>query len=227
MSTYSNILVVAATLPEVELIITSLGAREVEKNKLFEANFENCVVSILITGIGMIQTSYNLTKYLNGNDLVVNLGVCGAFSDQLDLGEVVNVTGDRFSELGAENGDEFLELSQLQIPEELNHSSGHIESVKPVEINSTVKKVSGITVNTVHGKSDSIEEVTKRLNPDVESMEGAAVMFVAKMEKVPCLQIRAVSNYVTNRDKDSWEINLAIKNNSYEIMSILNKFLYD
>jgi futalosine hydrolase len=52
--------------------------------------------------------------------------------------------------------------------------------------------------------------------PQIESMEGAAFFYACRQLNVPCLQIRAVSNYVEKRNRDNWHIGLAIKN--------LNKF---
>ena len=38
--------------------------------------------------------------------------------------------------------------------------------------------VKAITVNTVHGNEDSISKIINRLNPDIETMEGAAIFIV-------------------------------------------------
>jgi nucleoside phosphorylase len=54
--------------------------------------------------------------------------------------------------------------------------------------------------------------VTERLHPQVESMEGAAFFYACKQMDVPCIQIRVVSNYVEKRNRDNWNIGLAIKN---------------
>jgi futalosine hydrolase len=43
-------------------------------------------------------------------------------------------------------------------------------------------------------------------------MEGAAFFYVCRQLNVPCIQIRAVSNYVEKRNRDAWNIPLAIKN---------------
>jgi len=43
-------------------------------------------------------------------------------------------------------------------------------------------------------------------------MEGAAFFYACFMERLPCLQIRAVSNYIEDRNKDRWNIPLAIGN---------------
>jgi len=75
-----------------------------------------------------------------------------------------------------------------------------------------LKQVSAITVNTVHGHEPSIQKLTGRIQPQLESMEGAAFFYACKQAGVPCLQIRAVSNYVEKRNRDAWQIGLAIKN---------------
>jgi len=78
--------------------------------------------------------------------------------------------------------------------------------------NFNLKNVGAITVNTVHGNEASIKKVTERLSPQLESMEGAAFFHACTQMDVPCIQIRAVSNYVEKRNRDSWNIGLAIKN---------------
>ena len=80
----------------------------------------------------------------------------------------------------------------------------------------------GITVNTVHGNNQSISEIIARLNPEVESMEGAAVFKVCEEFNIPCLQIRSVSNSVEKRNRNNWDLDLAIKNLNIEVEKIIN-----
>jgi futalosine hydrolase len=75
-----------------------------------------------------------------------------------------------------------------------------------------LKQATAITVNTVHGNEPSIKKLADRLQPQLESMEGAAFFYACRQADVPCLQIRAVSNYVEKRNRDAWRIELAIKN---------------
>ena len=51
----------------------------------------------------------------DGYDLIINVGVCGAFDKNLELGELVHITEDVLSEMGAEDGGEFLKYDQLNI----------------------------------------------------------------------------------------------------------------
>jgi futalosine hydrolase len=73
-------------------------------------------------------------------------------------------------------------------------------------------KVAGITVQTVSGRKETNKERFRIFSPEVESMEGAAFFYVCLMEGIPFIEIRAISNYVGERDKSKWEIPFALKN---------------
>ena len=90
-----------------------------------------------------------------------------------------------------------------------------------VTAKTNLQKVKGITVNTVHGNEESIAEIVNRLNPDVESMEGAAFFKVCKEFAVPCIQIRAISNNVEKRNKANWNMSLAIGNLNNQVARII------
>jgi len=68
---------------------------------------------------------------------------------------------------------------------------------------------------------ETINQIIKRLNPDIETMEGAACMIACKNMGVPCIQIRSISNYIEERNKSNWKIDFAIEN----LNSELNKFI--
>ncbi|MFM1876803.1 MAG: hypothetical protein RL266_2540 [Bacteroidota bacterium] len=171
----------------------------------------------LVTGVGMVATTHHLTKELAKReyDLVMNIGIAGAFSDA-EIGCVVQVVSERLAELGVEDNGAFIPLNELKLVD-----SNEVRFFTDRRIDG-LKEVNGITVNRVHGSADSIEKVRKQFNPDVESMEGAAVAFVCQQFGVPWVQIRAVSNKVEPRNRDAWNIPLAIKNLHQFISQYLN-----
>lgn len=206
-------LIVVATQPEVEPLMQALGMQKSdEAENLFvprHASVANC--SVLVTGAGMVPTAFALGQHLPRNvyNLVVNLGIAGSFDRNIQLGDVAEITKDTFAELGAEDDNRFINIEQLGFGAGIfspTSSLGHFtQKLK-------LPKVSAITVNTVHGNEASIAKVAERLSPQLESMEGAAFFYACHTLKVPCIQIRAVSNYVEKRNRDSWEIGLAVKN---------------
>ena len=54
-------------------------------------------------------------------------------------------------------------------------------------------------------------------------MEGAAFFQVCNTFNVPCIQIRAISNKVEHRNKDNWNLPLAIKNLNNKVEEIITE----
>ncbi len=208
-----RILIVAATLPEVEPLITALGMQKSsEADNLYvtrHISVANC--SVLITGAGMVPTAFALARHLPHNvyNLVINLGIAGSFDRSIQLGDLVEITEDTFAELGAEDDTRFISIEKLGFGASIFRPTSSINHFTK-KIN--LKKAKAITVNKVHGNEASIANIVERLNPQLESMEGAAFFYACHELKVPCVQIRAVSNYVEKRNRDNWQIGLAVKN---------------
>jgi futalosine hydrolase len=200
-----QILIVSATHQEIDFL-----------------NNLNSKVDILIGGAGIFSTIFNLTEALNKKnfDLCINTGIAGSFNRSIQLGEVVNVAADSFPEFGAEDGDGFIPASDLVLMDDnqIPFEAGVIKN--KFEINSkqlsSIKQVTGITKMTVTGNDTSVNRF-KKLNADVESMEGAAFLYVCRLKNIPCLQIRAVSNYVERRNRKAWKLP--------EALSSLEKFM--
>lgn len=180
--------------------------KEVEIDK-----FQN--VDVLITGVGILETAYYLTRKLslNSYDIVVNMGVAGSFNPNIKKGEVVEVIEDVISELGYEDDKKFFEFKDFNV---LNRFL--------VKGSTDLRKVKSITVNTVHGNKESISKIIRRLNPDIETMEGAAVFRICQSFNTRCIQIRSISNFVEKRKKSDWNLSLAISNLNIEVKKIID-----
>jgi len=208
-----KILVVAATRAELSGLYAAF--------ELPEGNFtQTAGFDVLLTGVGMTATAFALGQYLSKNySLVVNLGIAGCYNRSIPLGTVLNVITDNFSELGAEDKDEFLTIDQLGFGKSIYHAdqTGIAAAIKEL------RQVQGITINKVHGNKSSIRKIVARLNPDTESMEGAAVFYSCAQLGLPCIQIRSISNYVEERNRENWNIILAIQElNNWAIKFLTN-----
>lgn len=190
-----DILVIAATESEIQ---SFLQVPEQQRQGM----------DILVTGVGMAATALAIGQRLATTryDLLLNVGVAGSFNRTITLGEVVWVVRDTFSELGVEDGDRFIDSETLGLAQcRFGSDQRHI-------LLRGLRRCTGITVNTVHGNECTIDGVIKRLNPDTESMEGAAVFLAAQHFGIPSIQVRAISNYVERRNKANWQLPLAIEN---------------
>lgn len=194
-------LVIAATQAEVAGVF--------EYFKLDNINFQQTdQFDMLISGVGMTATAFALGKHLSEpHSLVINLGIAGTFTHRIPLSSLVNVVTDRFAELGAEDRDNFISIDELGFGKSLYSNRFPYQTVLVDQLTAA----HGITVNKVHGNKDSIAQIRQRFDPDVESMEGAAVFYACEQHSIPCLQIRAISNLVEERNKATWQIVPAIR----------------
>jgi len=199
-----RILIVSATTAEIDSYASQLTSR--------------AGVDVLVTGVGMVATAARCAQALalERYDVALNLGVCGSFDRALSPGTVVHVVRDRIAELGAEDGERFLTIHDLQLldDDEFPFRAGRLVNDAPPATAAldALPVVEGITVNTVHGNARSIDEVARRFRPQVESMEGAAFMSACLVQGVRFAQVRAVSNIVERRNRDAWKLKEAIDN---------------
>ena len=192
-----KLLIVAATRAE-------LGDFFVRFNLPEKEFIENDTFDLLITGVGMTATAFQLGQHLNQKyDLVLNVGIAGSFDLGIPLGSLISVETDIIAELGAEDHDQFIAIDELGFGENTFKATYSITDLP---------KVKAITVNKVHGNAVSIASMKQRLSPEIESMEGAAVFYACNLLQVKCAQVRSVSNYVEPRARENWKIGLAIKN---------------
>lgn len=213
-----DILLVSATSFEIRELCNKISANTFIPEKNFQCfKYGRLRINILITGPGINLTSYKLSSLLTTNvfDLCIQAGISGAFGHQWKLGEVVNVRSERFAQLGAEDGENFLDIFELGLlgQNEFPFSEGKLVNKNQFTYASlnSLKEAEGITVETVHGNEISIEKINAKYNPAVESMEGAAFFYACLMHNIPFIELRAISNYVEKRNKANWNINEAVE----------------
>ncbi len=222
------ITIVSATPFEIQPTIDYLT----EKGKVESPNLyvlEECKIRILITGVGMTLTALQLGLYLAKEqpNLLINAGVAGAFSKEVSLGDVVHVVSERFGDLGAEDKDgSFIDIHEMGLIK--SNDAPFEEGVllnKQADKFDFLPKVRGITINTVHGQSDSITAFKAKYTVDVETMEGVAFFLAALQTNTPFLAIRSISNYVEARNRDAWELGLAITKLNETLIGFINNFI--
>ena len=183
--------------------------------------------NIVVTGSGLVNTTFHLTDHLTKHkyDFAVNLGVCGSFVSEHRVGDVIRVHKDRFADWGAHEQNGFVDVFEmgLENPDKFPFDGGWIyeqphQAVSPTHI----PQVEAFTVNTV--RETGLELSKHKFSAAVESMEGAAFFFVCRQFNLPCLQLRAVSNTVGERDKSKWKMRDALQNLSeYFVYKVLRK----
>lgn len=212
-----NILLAAAT--EAEISPTLQWLREAwgtgDGQRFYRAGIN---VEVVCTGVGLIHSTAALTRVLVGGPFhfAVQAGVAGAYNRALQLGEVVSVREEVLGDLGAEDGDKFLDVFDLGLAREddFPFTGGRLLRLPgegaPAVFFSELKEVVGLTANTVSGRTSTIEARSKRWRPDVETMEGAPFHYCCLQAGIPFAQLRAISNYVEPRNRENWKMGEAI-----------------
>lgn len=197
-----NILIVAPTQQELLPLKTKIEDIQFSgKNTYF----------FLVSGIGISNSTFNVTQALLSNhyDFVIQIGVAGSFSAEVSVGNIVWITEDCFSDFGADTADGFLSMKELNLISENPEEKFILSLAKEIPLPNSLMRVKGITADIIHNNPVRISALLKKHSPDVESMEGAAIMHVCNQLKVPNIQVRAISNWVAPRDSSGWNFDLA------------------
>lgn len=209
-----NILVTAPTEMELAPFIAS-------NNKL---------ATYFITGVGGPATIYNLQKKLleTNYDLVIQVGICGSFKpEKYQIGEVLLIEKDIFGDLGIIENNEFMSMAEMRFVTETekDFKNGWMENENPLFYKLSTRKATAISMNTITDDKAHETIFSKKYGPDLESMEGAAFHYVCLQEKIPFLQLRAVSNAVGERDKTTWRMVEAIENLNNTLIHMLPEII--
>ena len=217
-----KIAIVAATKMEVEPLIHFLNDHATNESST-QHQFNEYKIDILVTGIGILHTTYSLMNYLAQNkpDFWIQAGIGGAFDQHLEIGNVYAMESEMLAGLGAQDKDgrilDPFELGWLQ-PNDHPYQDKLLKcSFIPDDLN--IENASGMTTLHSHGLESAIRQLHHTEHGQVENMEGAAFFYISLMKNIPFISVRSISNKVEERNKENWNISLAIQK--------LNEFLVD
>ena len=186
-------------------------------------------VDVCVTGIGMVNTALQLGNLLawEDYDLAINAGVAGSFSNKIKIGTTVQVKQDCFADFGVMNKDKFETVFETGLVNK-NEPPFKNGMLKPTSIKvnpiSKMKKVIGLTVNSVSGNAVQIKKLKKKFGAEIETMEGAAFFLACMQNNIPCLQIRSISNMIEVRNKKNWNIPFAVSSLNQTLIELLKNF---
>ncbi len=180
--------------------ILFLAATAMEANAVKKAF--GTLYPIVTTGIGGIATITSTLKAISEHNpqLVVMVGIAGAIASDIAVGEVVIVESDYTADLGA-----WREGEQTFVP---FSSKKYFSDFKFPNFRTVT--------------SQSVNTATSSLIPpsaEVENMEGAYFFAAAEISDTKAIQLRAISNRVSDKRSD-WKIDEAL-NSLTEALKII------
>ncbi len=170
----------------------------------------------LVAGVGLLETAVHLSRFLSGNTVkllgIINCGVAGAYVGAgpglLDLCLAERETMADFG-VGLEAGVE--DFAPPLAPASFPLDGPLLARALEILTRRGMRFWPGnfVSVQTASGQEGRGELLRQRHRAICENMEGAAVARVAAEFSLPCLELRAVSNLVRDRDLGGWRLNEA------------------
>lgn len=211
-----------------KIILCAATEMEIAPTIQFLASKEIHSVEVVVTGVGLMTSTYALTKTVATHrpDLLIQAGVAGTMDTGIPLAEVVLVRNETIGDLGVNENSGFKSLFDLALlSANLNPwKDGKLTNENALIAQLNLRVVDAVTVNEISTNAQTIDYYRMQLNAEIETMEGAALHYVGLMEKIPFLQIRSLSNFIGERDKSKWEMKKAIINLNRELQTLLTKF---
>ncbi|RYY58550.1 MAG: futalosine hydrolase [Chitinophagaceae bacterium] len=182
-------------------------------------------VDVLITGVGLTSATYSLGRQLATKrpDYIIQAGIAGSFDPGLPPGSVAVVEKELIADQGVLEAGSWKTTMDMGFTDAnaLPYTDGWLLN-PDLSLNvNRLPVVNAVTVNQVSTNAALISAWKRKFRPALESMEGAALHFVAISEKIPFLQLRAVSNLAGERDKKNWDIKNAVLNLNKELLFLL------
>jgi len=215
-----RVIITAATNGEWMPSFQKINPSFATNNKRFSLGFHE-------SGIGLLASCVSLMKMFvqETPTLIIQVGVCGSFDKKIPLGKVFAVKDDFAGDIGVTENKVWKDLFDLKLdkPNDAPYEKKSLPNpwLKQYNVlNLPTKKA--VTVNTTSTDKNKIELYSGRYKASLESMEGAALHYMGRDLHIPFIQIRAVSNYVGERNKAKWKMKEAIYNLNETLLQYLD-----
>jgi futalosine hydrolase len=160
-------------------------------------------VEVLACGVGPIEAAAETARMLalDRFDAVINAGIAGVFRGRGAIGDGIVVREERLANLGLEGGASLVLPDGAHLVDTVAASESLLERCRDLPY----RTGRGLTVTQVTTTDATAAAHARAYDPDVESMEGFAVLRAAAIAGVPALEVRGISNYVGDRAKSEWD----------------------
>jgi futalosine hydrolase len=214
-----NCLVVSATVLEIKPFIQHCRTTS-------KLDYIDLQLDFLVTGVGSLNASYGLMKHLQVKkpDIVIMAGIAGAFDQSLILGEVVAVKNESLADLGVNEKDGYKDVFDLKLLAANEFPFKQKKLTNPFKVlmeRTKLPLVGSVTVNQITASKKTAELYQTKYKAKIENMEGAALHLVCMKENIPFVQIRSISNYVGERNKQKWKLKEAVQNLNKELIRLV------
>lgn len=229
MKKYGIIAAMQEEMQEIENIM-----EEKKNQKIYELNFitgkiNSTEVVLVEAGIGKVNAS-RTTQILIDNfeiDAIINVGTAGSANDELEIGDIVigkKVVQHDFDITAFGHPKGFIS----NVGQYVESDSTLIEKMKQT-ISKMQKNEFKIKIGTIASgdifctEAKMKEKIRSKFNADAIEMEGAAIAQVCKLDNIPFIIIRSISDKPNGNNNITF--NLFLEKASKRCAKIIKEFL--
>lgn len=163
-------------------------------------------------GLGAIDFAIAFQKFLTQNkiDRVILFGLAGAQKNSFSLTQVLIIKNNFNADETVWQKNEFTSFESLGLKmykkenNKLNHGIQLAKKLKyPI--------ADAISVQMLSDNKKFNQLRLAKYNAKIECMEGAAFQKICKEYKIPFVELRAISNFIGERNKEKWQVQNAIE----------------
>jgi adenosylhomocysteine nucleosidase len=200
MNKYGIIAAMNEEMQEIEKIMT-----EKEQQQIYELNFikgkiNNAKVVLVEAGIGKVNAARTTQILIDKFDIdaIINVGSAGSSNEELDIGDIVrgnklvqhdfDITAFGHQKGYISNVGQFINSDELLI-EKMKKTISNMQS-----IDAKIKIGTIASGDIFCTELEMKEKIKSKFNSDAIEMEGAAIAQVCKLDNIPFLVIRSISD---------------------------------
>lgn len=184
-----DLLICCAAPLEAAALIDRLGGRA--------GRLGGRAIEVAITGIGPVNAAFAAAT--TPARTIIVCGVGGAYpGSDLEIGDVVCATTETWADLGVEDEWDVTAMGFETAP--------GFGNTLPLDVFPAARRAAFVTSSTCTATERRAHELALRTGGAVESMEGAAVVQIARHRNLAVGEIRGISNTVGKRDRASWRL---------------------
>lgn len=211
MNTIGIIAAMQEEMKEIKKIMNNVQEKTIYELKFYEGTIDNKNIVLVESGVGKVNAA-RTTQVLIDNykiDAVINVGSAGSANQELQIGDIV---------IGKTLVQHDFDITAF------GHPKGYISNVgEKIKSDENLIKSMEQTIENLQNKEFKIkigtiasgdifctepkmkEKIRDKFNADAIEMEGAAIAQVCKLDNVPVLVIRSISDSPNGNNNITFE----------------------
>lgn len=199
---------------------------------LYKGRINNKSIIYITSGIGKTNASRGTTILIErfSPGIIVNFGIGGAYpASGLGMGDIAIAEKEIYGDEGILPRIPLLTkgrkkyFNEFPLDKRLIKKAVDVARTTGFPSRTAIKSGPFLTLSECTETLKRANELEKRFHALCETMEGAAVVHVCALYRVPVVEIRGISNTVEDRNKERWNIKLATRNCQRVVMEFLKR----